>query len=125
MLDKKADKVETFIGSNATFRGELKTSGAIRIDGAVEGNITADWVILGEKGNIKGDVVAHSVIVGGRIEGNVRTKGIIEIKNKGKIIGDILTPKLSIIEGGIIEGKASMQQGGESTKVVELQKAEK
>ncbi|MGE5893658.1 MAG: bactofilin family protein [bacterium] len=124
MLDKKADKVETFIGSNATFRGEIKTTGAIRIDGTVEGNVAADWVILGEKGNIKGDVVAHSIIVGGKIEGNVRTKGIIEIKNKGRIIGDILTPKLSIIEGGIIEGKASMQ-GGESTKVVELQKAEK
>jgi cytoskeletal protein CcmA (bactofilin family) len=123
MLDKKGDKVETFIGSNSTFRGEIKSTGALRIDGTVEGNITADYVILGEKGNIRGDVVAQNVIVGGRIEGNVRSKGIIEIKNKGKIIGDILTPKLSIIEGGVIEGRTSMQ--GEGMKVVELQKAEK
>jgi cytoskeletal protein CcmA (bactofilin family) len=123
MLDKKGDKVETFIGSNSTFRGEIKSTGALRIDGTVEGNITADYVILGEKGNIRGDVAAQNVIVGGRIEGNVRSKGIIEIKNKGKIIGDILTPKLSIIEGGVIEGRTSMQ--GEGMKVVELQKAEK
>jgi cytoskeletal protein CcmA (bactofilin family) len=123
MLDKKGDKVETFIGSNSTFKGEIKSTGALRIDGTVEGNVTADYVILGEKGNIRGDVVAQNVIVGGRIEGNVRSKGIIEIKNKGKIIGDILTPKLSIIEGGVIEGRTSMQ--GEGMKVVELQKAEK
>ncbi|MGW8272048.1 MAG: bactofilin family protein [Thermodesulfovibrionales bacterium] len=124
MMDKKNDKVETFIGSNALFKGEIRTDGAIRIDGSVEGNVAADWVILGEKGTIRGDVVAHNVVVGGRIEGNVRTKGMIEIKNKGRIIGDILTPKLSIVEGGIIEGRTSMQGDGASGSV-ELQAAER
>lgn len=123
-MDKKNDKVETFIGSNALFKGEIRTDGAIRIDGSVEGNVAADWVILGEKGTIRGDVVAHNVVVGGRIEGNVRTKGMIEIKNKGRIIGDILTPKLSIVEGGIIEGRTSMQGDGASGSV-ELQAAER
>ncbi|MGW8273365.1 MAG: bactofilin family protein, partial [Thermodesulfovibrionales bacterium] len=121
---KKNDKVETFIGSNAIFKGEIRTDGAIRIDGAVEGNVAADWVILGEKGSIRGDVMAHNVVVGGRIEGNVRTKGMIEIKNKGRIIGDILTPKLSIVEGGIIEGRTSMQGDGSGTSA-ELQPMEK
>ncbi|MEE9524469.1 MAG: polymer-forming cytoskeletal protein, partial [Thermodesulfovibrionales bacterium] len=60
---------------------------------------------------------------GGKIEGNVKAKEIIEIKNKGKIIGDILTPKLTIVEGGVIEGRSSMRSN--EGKVVELQKAEK
>jgi len=122
-MDKKADKVESFIGNNSTFKGEIRTNGALRIDGTMEGNVTADWVILGEKANVKGDVNAQNIIVGGKIEGNVRAKGLIEIKNKGRIIGDIVTPKISIVEGGIIEGRTTMQ--GDSAKVVELQTAEK
>ncbi|PNX50845.1 MAG: hypothetical protein BV458_12490 [Thermoplasmata archaeon M9B2D] len=122
-MDKKMDKVESFIGNNSTFKGEMRTNGALRVDGTLEGNITADWVILGEKANIKGDVNAQNIIVGGKIEGNVRAKGLIEIKNKGKIIGDIVTPKISIVEGGVIEGRTTMQS--DSAKVVELQTAEK
>ncbi len=116
----KTDKIETFIGSNSTFKGEISTSGTLRVDGTLEGNITTDWLVLGEKGDIKGDVASNGVIVGGKIEGNVRAKEIIEVKNKGKVIGDILTPKLTIVEGGIIEGRTSMQQTG--SKVVELAK---
>lgn len=119
----KTDKIETFVGNNSTFKGEVSTSGTIRIDGTVEGNIISDWVVLGEKGNIKGDVTSGGVIVGGKIEGNVKAKEIIEIKNKGKVVGDILTPKLTIVEGGVIEGRTSMR--GNEGKVVELQKAEK
>ena len=120
----KTDKIETFIGNNSTLKGEVSTSGTLRIDGTIEGNVTADWVVLGDRGNIKGDVSSNGVIVGGKIEGNVKAKDIIEIKNKGKVVGDILTPKLTIVEGGLIEGRASMQSGGDG-KVVELQKAEK
>jgi cytoskeletal protein CcmA (bactofilin family) len=119
----KTDKIETFIGSNSTFKGEISTSGTLRIDGTLEGNVTADWVVLGEKGNIKGDITSDGVIVGGAIEGNVKVKNIIEIKNKGKVVGDILTPKLTIVEGGVIEGRTSMQYG--DGKVVELQQVEK
>lgn len=122
-MSGKTDKIETFIGSNSTFKGEISTSGTLRIDGTIEGNVMADWVVLGEKGNIKGDVASNGVIVGGKIEGNVKAKEIIEIKNKGKVVGDILTPKLTIVEGGIIEGRTSMQTG--DAKVIELQKMEK
>jgi len=122
-MTKKTDKVETFIGGNSTFKGEINTSGTIRIDGTLEGNVISDWVVLGEKGIIKGDITSSGIIVGGRIEGNVKAKDIIEIKSKGKIIGDIQTPKLTIMEGGIIEGRTTMQM--DEAKVVELQKVEK
>ena len=122
-MSKKTDKIETFIGCNSTFKGEINTSGTIRIDGTMEGNITADWVVLGEKGNIRGDVSSNGIIVGGKVEGNIKAKEITEIKNKGRVVGDILTPKLTIVEGGIVEGHMSMKVG--DTKVVELQSIEK
>ncbi len=119
MFRKKInEKLESFIGENALITGDIKTLGTLRVDGTVEGNVEADWVIIGEKGKLIGDVRAVGVVVGGKIMGMVTAKEIIEIKNKGEIIGDIITPKLSVSEGGIINGKTKMIDSTEN--VVEL-----
>jgi cytoskeletal protein CcmA (bactofilin family) len=123
MFHKNNEKLESFIGSNAVFKGEISTKGTLRIDGVVEGNINSDWVIVGEKSHIKGDITARGIIVGGRVDGNLRAKEIVEIKNKGQIHGEIATIKLSVNEGAIFDGKSVM--GSEQTKVVELQAVEK
>lgn len=118
MFSRNTEKLESFVGTNSHFKGDINTKGTLRIDGTVNGNIEADWLILGEKANLKGDVASRGVIVGGRIEGNVTAKEIIEIKSKGQVIGEIKTPKLMVAEGGVLEGRSTMQRG--DSKVVEL-----
>jgi cytoskeletal protein CcmA (bactofilin family) len=115
---KNNEKLESFIGANSSFKGDIQTKGTLRIDGTVEGNIDTDWLIIGEKGSLIGDVRANGVIVGGKIEGMVNAKEIIEIKGKGEITGDINTPKLSVSEGAILNGRATMTK---DTNVIELQ----
>ena len=117
---KNNEKLESFIGANSNFKGDIDTKGTLRIDGAMEGKINADWVILGEKGSVKGDINAKGIVVGGKVEGNLNAKEIIEIKPKGKVSGDVSTTKFTIFEGGIFDGRSFMQSGGE-VKVVELQ----
>ena len=118
MFSKNTEKLESFVGTNSHFKGDIKSKGTLRIDGTVEGNVDADWVILGEKASLKGNVSARGVIVGGRIEGNVVAKEILEIKSKGKVTGDISAPKLTVSEGGIFEGRSTMNR--EDSNVVEL-----
>lgn len=119
MFSKNTEKLESFVGSNSHFKGDIDTKGTLRVDGIVDGNVTADWVILGEKSHIKGDVAARGIVIGGRIDGNLKAKEIVEIKSKGQVFGDILTGKLSIAEGGIFEGKSSMHR--EESKIIEFQ----
>jgi len=119
MFTKNTEKLESFIGANSAFKGNIETKGTLRVDGSMDGNVNADWVVLGEKASIKGDITARGIIVGGRIEGNLRAKEIIEIKSKGQVFGDISSVKLTIIEGGIFEGRSSMSK--EETKVIEFQ----
>ena len=119
MFTKNTEKLESFIGANSAFKGNIETKGTLRVDGSMEGNVNADWVVLGEKASIKGDITARGIIVGGRIEGNLRAKEIVEIKSKGQVFGDISSVKLTIIEGGIFEGRSSMSK--EETKVIEFQ----
>lgn len=118
MFSKNTEKLESFVGVNSHFKGDVKSKGTLRIDGTVEGNVEADWLILGEKANLKGNATARGIIVGGKIEGNIMAKEILEIRSKGQIIGDITAIKLTISEGGMLEGRSSMNREG--SNVVEL-----
>jgi cytoskeletal protein CcmA (bactofilin family) len=119
MFTKNTEKLESLIGANSSFKGDIDTKGTLRIDGNMEGNVNADWVILGEKAYIKGDITSRGIIVGGRVEGNLRAKETVEIRSKGRVSGDISTGKLTIIEGGMFDGRSFMQKG--ESKVVEFQ----
>jgi cytoskeletal protein CcmA (bactofilin family) len=109
MFSKKAEKLEAFIGHNSVFTGDVRTKGTLRVDGTLEGNVEADWLIVGDKGRIKGNATARGIIVGGTIEGNLQAKETVEIKHKGQVLGDISTPKLTVLEGGMLNGRTIMQ----------------
>lgn len=119
MFSRNTEKLESFIGSNSYFKGDIRTRGTLRVDGTLEGNVEADWLILGEKGILKGDVKARGVVVGGKIEGTITSREVLEIRPKGQVVGDICTAKLTVVEGGMLQGHSTMHQ--EESKVVELQ----
>lgn len=123
MFHRNTEKLESLIGSSSRFKGEIETSGTLRIDGTVEGQVTADWVVIGEKGYVKGDISARGIVVGGRVDGNLSAKEIVEIKNKGQVHGEVLSSKLMVAEGAVFEGRSTMQRA--ESKVVELSTVER
>ena len=123
MFSKNTEKLESFIGINSNFKGDIKTQGTLRVDGTVEGNIETDWLILGETSHLKGNAVSKGIIVGGRVDGNLTAREIIEIKTKGQVSGELATSKLSIAEGAMFDGRSSMIR--EESNVIELQAKEK
>jgi cytoskeletal protein CcmA (bactofilin family) len=110
MFGKKQPKLETIIGPDTTLYGELNTKGTVRIDGVLEGNLSAEWVIVGEKGCINGDVTARGMVVGGKVIGISRSSDVVEIKQKGEVVGEIYTTNLIIMEGAVFEGHSYMQR---------------
>jgi len=118
MFTRKNNRLEALIGPNSEFRGNITTLGTFRIDGVFLGNIAADWVILGESGSIRGDITARSVIIGGKVEGNVESEEIVEIKRTGQLTGDIITRKLLVAEGGVFEGRSLVQK--DESKVLDF-----
>jgi len=123
VFSKNTEKLESFVGMNSHFKGNVKSKGTLRIDGTLEGNVEADWLVLGEKANLRGDAAARGIIVGGRIEGNVTAREILEIRSKGQVLGDITVAKLVVSEGGMLVGRTSMNREG--SNIVELPVKEK
>ena len=110
MFSKGSDKLDSLVGAQADFKGELHVKGTLRVDGKVNGLIHADCVVLSETAAICGDICAKKIIVGGRVEGNLCAKELVEIKSKGKVLGEILTPTFSVAPGGEFNGKIDMKK---------------
>lgn len=116
---KKVEKAETIIGGQSEVTGDLNVKGTLQVDGLVNGRIKADCVLLSESSRINGDIAAHRIIVSGRVEGNLRAEEAVEIMPKGKVIGDVVTNKISVAEGGELNGKVAMSE--KDSKMVNLE----
>ena len=108
------EDLETLIGANALFEGNIKTERGIRIDGKFSGNIeTTSGVIVGPTALIEGDISAEVVLVEGTVKGNITAPAGIEIISTAKMFGDIKTNILTITEGAFFEGKSLMFKANE------------
>ena len=112
MFSKGTEKLESFIGAKTDFQGELNVKGTLRVDGRIDGRLNAECVILSETAVVKGEVMAKKIIVGGKVEGILRAQEILEINSTGKVLGDIFTNKISVKEGGELNGKIEMKKDG-------------
>jgi cytoskeletal protein CcmA (bactofilin family) len=119
MLSKNSEKLESFVGSNARIKGEMTVEGTLRLDGTIEGGLNADCVIISEKAVVKGDIVAQKIVIAGTVEGNLRAKELVEIQSKGKVLGGVFTSKLSVIEGGELNGKIEMKM--EESQIIDFE----
>jgi cytoskeletal protein CcmA (bactofilin family) len=101
------------IGEGCIFDGDIISPSSTRIDGSVRGKISTNGIlVVGEKGIVKGEVKAIEVIVHGKIEGSVESQRL-EIKRDSSISGDVFTKSLIIENGGIYNGRCTMEQPSE------------
>src|SRR5438105_14077109 len=100
------------IGKSVVIKGELNGSEDLTIEGHVEGKIELrDHVLtIGPNGKIKAQVFAKSVIVLGEVNGNVTASEKVDIRDKGSVDGDIISPRVAIAEGAHFRGSVDMQR---------------
>ncbi len=100
--------ISTLISEGCVFDGNLKAPAYVRIEGQITGDVIIDeGLILGEKGVITGNIVTKEIIVYGMVHGNISTHSL-EIRNTGRITGDIKTQVLQVETGGTHNGKLAM-----------------
>ncbi len=97
------------LNSDVEIKGHLKFAGELTFEGKLDGEIHTDGVLtLGDSAVINGNIAAQSVLVRGKITGNISAKEKIEIKAKAEVFGDIRATKLAIEEGVIFVGKTEV-----------------
>ncbi len=97
------------LGEGTTIEGSIVSTGDLRIDGKVNGNVfTQGKCVLGVSGNITGDIKAKSCDISGIVTGNVKVTDTLFLKGTGIINGDINISKIVVEIGGQINGACSM-----------------
>jgi cytoskeletal protein CcmA (bactofilin family) len=97
------------ISTGTDIIGDVKSSGDIRIDGTLSGNLnTKGKVVIGPTGKVKGEVICKNSEVAGVIEGKIIVGQLLNLKASSKIYGDIVTSKLSIEPGALFSGTCKM-----------------
>jgi cytoskeletal protein CcmA (bactofilin family) len=103
------ESVQAHLGKGSRVEGKLTFEGSVRIDGQIDGEIEAqDTIIIGDTAVINAHVSAGTVVVKGKVTGDVAGRKRVELRAPGRLIGNITTPSLVIHEGVVFEGHCSM-----------------
>ena len=100
------------IGKSVVIKGELSGSEDLYVDGQVEGSIElqGNSLTIGPNGQVRANVNAKSVIVQGKIDGNIRSSERTELRKTAVATGDIVTERVAIEEGAFFKGKVDIQK---------------
>lgn len=89
--------------------GDIIAKNDLRIDGALNGNIsTSGRIVIGVTGNITGDISCHNIEILGSVTGNVEASDVVTLKGEAKVNGNIITKHLSVEPGIIFNGFCKM-----------------
>jgi cytoskeletal protein CcmA (bactofilin family) len=101
-------KIETVIGPNAHFRGDIQSDGGVRIDGIYEGNIDITGnLVIGEGAKLIAEISANNISISGAIKGNI-SGNRVEILETGRVWGDLTINSLLLNEGAYLRGQTTM-----------------
>jgi cytoskeletal protein CcmA (bactofilin family) len=97
------------LNSDVEIKGNLKFTGELLLEGKLEGEVNADGVLtLGEGGTVNGNISANTVVIKGKVNGNVIAKDKVELKSKAELFGDVKAAKLAIEEGVTFVGRTEV-----------------
>lgn len=109
----------SIIGVGMTVHGDLESGGVVKVEGAVNGHVTArQQVLVSKGGEIDGDVDTKEAVIGGTVHGSVRTTERVEVQAGAVVQGDITTKRISVAEGAVLNGAIRMGEVEDSARAL-------
>ena len=100
---------KNILNADVEFKGTLRFLGELTFDGKLEGDIHSEGTLnLGDNAVVKGNITVSSVVVRGKITGNVTAREKIDIKSKTELFGDIRAARLVMEEGVTFVGQTEV-----------------
>jgi cytoskeletal protein CcmA (bactofilin family) len=110
------------IGPSICIKGEVSAREPLTVDGQIVGTIdlAGHQLTLTGAARIDADIVAHTIVVGGNVNGRLTAEGRIIVRETAHVEGEVSAPRLSVDEGARVEGRIDVAgQRAEPTPVVE------
>lgn len=123
MKEKKKDveesKITGFFDKDTEIKGDLHFKGTFRMDGRFKGKIDSGSIlIIGDSGKVEADIKIGHVIINGEVKGNIHATEKVEVNANGRILGNIISPKLVVEEGAYLEANCQTTDKASQTMPV-------
>lgn len=97
------------LSNDVEIKGTVKFASDLVVDGRIEGEIQSQGSLtVGENATIKAEIKTKSVVVYGKVHGNIICSDRIEIKGNAEVVGDITAAVLTIEAGAVFVGKSQV-----------------
>src|SRR5262245_58229578 len=95
------------LGNSMSIKGELSGSEDLTLYGHMEGSIRLPdhTLTIGPEADIHAEISAKALVIMGRVTGNVTVADKVDIRSTGSLVGDLVSPRIAIADGGSILGK--------------------
>ena len=105
-----SNSARSVLGADLRITGEISSSGTVEIQGEIDGNITANGLIIGQEGRVKGSITASSVEIKGQFSGKVSCENFT-LRSTALVKADITSSGIVIESGAQIEGRFLKPKG--------------
>ncbi len=117
MAEEKAPVTTTAIGPTIVIKGKLKSDEDLIVRGRIEAEISSSKALFIENsGIIKANVSVKSAKISGVVVCNITAEERIEIAPDGRVVGDLMAPRIIISDGAAFRGRIDMQNFDEAHK---------
>lgn len=122
---KPAGNTRNVLSSDVEIKGTVKFQHDLIVDGKIEGDIQSTGnLTVGENARIKAEIKTGTVIVYGKVHGNMTASDRVELKASAEVIGDIKAKVLMIEAGAIFVGKSTVGTPSQASSEPETKPAQ-
>ena len=117
-MSNQSESLESVvIGDGVVVKGSFTVPSKAIINGVIEGDLTAEEVLIGPTGRITGRVSAKVIDVRGQLHNTIISEKSLIVRATGKIAGKVQYAEIEIEKGGEIEGTLSQSADGPAIQV--------
>ena len=106
-------RIIVWVGKSVVFKGELVSSADMSIDGRVEGTVDVrdHALTVGPDAEIHANISARTITIHGAVTGFVKASHKVDIRETGKVDGNITAPRVVMAEGADLHGRIDTSSG--------------
>ena len=114
------DKEMDVIGLRSHFKGNFRFGPYTRVEGRIEGSIESSGIlILSSTAEVKAEINGRTVVIDGKMTGNINAEDCVMVQEHGIISGNIKAPYIEVDQGASVNGTISM--GKYHSRFIELE----
>ena len=111
--DRNTSHETSLIARGTVIRGDLRFSGALHLDGRIEGTVLGEgddaMFTLSEHGQVHGEIHVPQAVINGHVTGDVVVSVRLELAPQARIDGDLRYHTLEMAAGAQVNGRISRQ----------------